>query len=241
MVIFTLLLLIYNSFNLSHSIDKGLAVTGNASINYSVLMYDNKKYVKKYKVQPFNIKYDSVTVENYNSWYDSQITNETFECVEHFRFKPKKIIYNVIIWEIIFKASNVVFDALMSHKDIIEIIYITNNMNRHKHSHDFRYYFKIFVTKFLINQPTKIRLHPIGHLFELLAYHSYDLIFDLSFYSSFEDKNHIKKIKKLVYDFIDVRIKKSCPWHITQLYNDLMNSNIKIKKPGEIEFIGSRG
>ncbi|WUR04831.1 uncharacterized protein VNE69_11003 [Vairimorpha necatrix] len=213
----------------------------NISLNNSELMYDNRKFQSNQVAVPFDINHKSVTVDYYNSWYDNTSTREIFECYENFEFIPKKIIYNVIKWETILKASDVVFDAIMSQKDIIEIVSITTKMNKNQHVHDLSYYFKIFVTNFLTNQQTKVRLNPIGHLIEVLAYHSYDLIFDLSFYSTFEDYKEIKKIKKLVYGFIEVRIKESCPWHVTQLFSEEMYSTVKIKNIKEIPFAGSRG
>ncbi|WUR04244.1 uncharacterized protein VNE69_08002 [Vairimorpha necatrix] len=228
--------LLSNSYNF---IGRSLNAIGPQN-NNNELIYKNASFDRKQFVLPFDTKYKNVTVKNYKLWYDNFDNTQIFECYEHFLFEPKKIIYNVINWENILKSLDVVFDALTSHKDIIKIINLTKNMKKHVYVQNLRYYFKIFVIKFLTNQPAKIKLRPIGHLFEFLAYHSYDLIFDLSFYSSFEDANEIKKIKKLVYRFIDVRMKEFCPWHVIQLYSELMYSD-KRKNPLDTSFVGSRG
>ncbi|WUR03694.1 uncharacterized protein VNE69_06018 [Vairimorpha necatrix] len=135
----------------------------------------------------------------------SNIENRNmFNCTRRFKFKPKKI-NNQINWSALFTASEIVFEALMANIDVDNIIHIVENMS------------------------SRNQLYPIFYLFEFLAYHSYDLIYDLSMYSSFDDLDEIENLKKIVSVYIDLKINKKCPWHIIQLYEESLykiNENI---------------
>ncbi|WUR03686.1 uncharacterized protein VNE69_06010 [Vairimorpha necatrix] len=216
-----------------HQLYKRSLEATNMPFNNSELMYIKDNFDQNYMTTPFNATYNSESVNYFKSFYNNDFEREIRNCPEHFEFKPKKILYNEINWKKITKASDLVFDALMSHEDVINIISIIEDTN--ELINDLRYYFKVFTTKFLLKQPTKRRLRQIGHLFEILAYHSYDLIFDLSFFTSFTNPKEIEKLKNLVYGYIDIRINSSCDWYITQLYSEQMYSNDKKNKTTEYQ------
>ncbi|WUR03691.1 putative SP-containing protein [Vairimorpha necatrix] len=130
-----------------------------------------------------------------------------------------------INWQAIFNASDVVFYALIMHKDVSKLIRIGLYMSSANPLYDLRFLFKKLITKFLSKKNISRKLKPIGHLFAYLAYHSYDLVFDLSFYSSFKDLNEIEDLKLVVSKFVDLKIDYDCPWRIIQLYNENMFAN----------------
>ncbi|WUR03160.1 uncharacterized protein VNE69_03369 [Vairimorpha necatrix] len=166
---------------------------------------DHKKNPFNNHIQPFYISGNKITVN----------------CTRKFKFKPKNT-NNKINWPSFFIASDIVFEALMANKDVDNIIHIVENMSDRNHFYNLRLIFKKFVKNFLYKQITKKKLTPIAHLFEFLAYHSYDLVYDLSNYSSYDSLDEIENLKDIVSDYIDLRIDYSCPWRIIQLYNETL-------------------
>ncbi|WUR03161.1 uncharacterized protein VNE69_03370 [Vairimorpha necatrix] len=222
MLIFFSILQIFTSSNISHNImRRSIEPT-------STPLFKNKV---NYVLDNIDTSLKIIHVDNFMAATNKTTFKNTLNCTKNFNFKPKNI-NNIINFQTIFIASDIVFEALMSNRDLYNIIRKLEKRSIQKGLYDLRLIFRKFIKNFILKQKSSKRLKPIGQLLELLAYHSYDLVFDLSFYPSFDNLEEMGRLKNFVNDHIDLQISSSCPWHIIQLYS----KNLYINRENKLDY-----
>ncbi|WUR04818.1 putative SP-containing protein [Vairimorpha necatrix] len=221
MLIFASILSIESSLNNSNHVLKRVLDPGNIhSYINEMNVYDDYDDILRLPDYHNDTKRVEHNIVSLNNTYNNFVS-----CPKSYPFIQKKLHYSQINWQAIHEATDVVFSGLVSNFSVRTLIRMVAYMSNVNPFIDLRSFFEKFITKFLMKKRTSRKLRPIGHLCEYLAYHSYDLVFDLSFYSSFKDKKEIEGLELVVSKFVDLEMDFNCPWHIIQLYNESMYAN----------------